>query len=211
MKEEEKLLIEQAKHGDQLAFQKLYDKYRRLIRYIIYDSLKNEEVTTDLVAITFEKAFKRLDYFVESISFEAWLKTIAINTVIDWIRKEQRKQYNLYIDDENSTIQVASDNDPETDLIKSESIDILRIALTRLRSKYRNLLELRYFKGLSYEELSVELGIPMGTIKSDLSKAKRKLREIFQIVSNSYNHDNNSFSNADNYYNSDDCTLLRKC
>ena len=182
MKEEEKLLIEQAKHGDQLAFQKLYDKYRRLIRYIIYDSLKNEEVTTDLVAITFEKAFKRLDYFVESISFEAWLKTIAINTVIDWIRKEQRKQYNLYIDDENSTIQVASDNDPETDLIKSESIDILRIALTRLRSKYRNLLELRYFKGLSYEELSVELGIPMGTIKSDLIKAKRKLREIFQIV-----------------------------
>lgn len=211
MKEEEKLLIEQAKHGDQLAFKSLYDKYCRLIRYIIYDSLKNEEVTTDLVAITFEKAFKRLDYFVDSISFEAWLKTIAINTVIDWIRKEQRKQYNLYIDDENSTIQVASDNDPETDLIKSESIDILRIALTRLRSKYRNLLELRYFKGLSYEELSVELGKPMGTIKSDLSKAKRKLREIFQIVSNSYNHDNNSFSNADNYYNCNDCSLLRKC
>lgn len=186
MKEEEKLLIEQAKHGDQLAFQKLYDKYRRLIRYIIYDSLKNDEVTADLVAITFEKAFKRLDYFVESISFEAWLKTIAINTVIDWIRKEKNKQYNLYIDDENNTVQVATDNDPETDLIKSESIDILRIALTRLRSKYRNLLELRYFKGLSYEELSAELGIPMGTIKSDLSKAKRKLREYFQIVSNSY-------------------------
>ena len=70
-------------------------------------------------------------------------------------------------------------------MIKSESLEILRVALTRLRSKYRNLLELRYFKNLSYNELSAELGIPVGTIKSDLYKAKRRLRTIFNNISNS--------------------------
>lgn len=185
MKEEEKILIEQAKHGDERAFKKLYDKYYRLIRYIIFDSIKNEEKTADLVALTFSKAFQRLDYFAENISFEAWLKTIAINSVIDSFRRDRNKQIDLSIDDEESSIQISTDNDPETDMIKSESLEILRVALTRLRSKYRNLLELRYFKNLSYNELSAELGIPVGTIKSDLYKAKRRLRTIFNNISNS--------------------------
>ena len=183
MKEEEKILIEKAKHGDEKAFKQLYDNYYRLIRYIIYDAIKDEEATADLLSVTFTKAFKRLDYFVKTISFEAWLKTIAVNTVIDYIRKNKNQQDNISIDNEDNTIQISSDNDPETDLIKSESIDILRIALTRLRAKYRNLLELRYFGNLSYEELSAELGIPVGTVKSDLNKAKHRLKYYFQKIS----------------------------
>jgi RNA polymerase sigma-70 factor (ECF subfamily) len=186
MKEEEKILIEQAKHGDKEAFSQLYNKYWRLIRYIIYDAIKDDDITADLLSITFIKAYERLDYFVESISFEAWLKTIAINTVIDYVRKKKREQNNYSIDNEESAIQLPSDNDPEADLIKSESLEIMKIALTRLRSRYRNLLELRYFKGLTYEELSAELNIPIGTIKSDLCKAKRRLRHFFDIISNSY-------------------------
>lgn len=183
MKEEEKILIDQAKHGDEKAFKSLYNNYYRLMRYIIYDAIKDEEVTADLLSVTFTKAFQRLDYFVETISFEAWLKTIAINTVIDYVRKEKNQQNNISIDNENNVIQISADNDPETDFIKSESIEILRVALTRLRSKYRNLLELRYFKNLSYEELSAELGIPIGTVKSDLNKAKHRLRYYFQKIS----------------------------
>lgn len=68
-------------------------------------------------------------------------------------------------------------------MIKTENIKLLRIALSRLRSKYRNLLELRYYQGLSYDQLSVKLGIPIGTVKSDLNKAKRRLREIFHKLS----------------------------
>ena len=119
MKEEEKILIEKAKHGDEKAFKQLYDNYYRLIRYIIYDAIKDEEATADLLSVTFTKAFKRLDYFVETISFEAWLKTIAVNTVIDYIRKNKNQQDNISIDNEDNTIQISSDNDPETDLINS--------------------------------------------------------------------------------------------
>lgn len=183
MKEEEKLLVEQAKHGNEQAFSKLYDNYYRLIRYIIYDIIKDDDITADLVSVTFTKAFKRLNYFVETISFEAWLKTIAVNTVIDHIRKEKNRQNNFSIDNEDNKVDIKADNDPETDFIKSESAEILRQALSRLRSKYRNLLELRYFKGLSYEELSAELGIPVGTVKSDLNKAKHRLKYFFQKLS----------------------------
>ena len=68
--------------------------------------------------------------------------------------------------------------------IEAEDIEQLKVALSRLRSKYRNLLELRYYQGLSYKELSAKLDTPVGTIKSDLSKAKRKLKELFHKLSN---------------------------
>ena len=67
---------------------------------------------------------------------------------------------------------------------KRESIDQLKVALSRLRFKYRNILELRYFKGLSYEQLANELAVPIGTIKSDLNKAKKKLREFYNKLNN---------------------------
>ena len=183
-KEEENLLIEEAKHGSEQAFTQLYNNYYKLIRYIIFDLVKDDEITADLVSVTFTKAFKRLDSYINPISFEAWLKTIAVNTVIDHVRANKDENKNYSIDNEDSAIQVESeDNDPETAFIRAESIDILRIALTRLRSKYRNLLELRYFNGLSYEELSAELNIPIGTVKSDLNKAKHKLKYFFQKLS----------------------------
>lgn len=60
MKEEEKILIEKAKHGDEKAFKQLYDNYYRLIRYIIYDAIKDEEATADLLSVTFNHASKEI-------------------------------------------------------------------------------------------------------------------------------------------------------
>ena len=86
MTDKEKSLIDQAKHGSKEAVAQLYNRYYRLIRYIIYDAVKDDDLTADLLSTTFVKAYERLNYFVESISFEAWLKTIAINTVIDYVK-----------------------------------------------------------------------------------------------------------------------------
>lgn len=184
MKEEEKILIEQAKHGDNKAFNQLYERYHRLIRYIIFDIVKDDELTQDLLSNTFIKAFSKLSSYVNPISFEAWLKTIAVNTTIDHIRATKDLCKNFSIDNETNTIQLEETApDPESDMIKTENIELLRIALSRLRSKYRNLLELRYYQGLSYDQLSVKLGIPIGTVKSDLNKAKRRLRGIFHKLS----------------------------
>lgn len=181
---EENILIEQAKLGDSKAFNQLYDKYYKLIRYIIFDIIKNDEITQDLLSTTFIKAFNKLHSYVNPISFEAWLKTIAVNTAIDYIRASKDLQKNDSIDIESNYIQLEDTAlDPESDMIKTEDVELLKIALTRLRSKYRNLLELRYYKGLSYDQLSASLNIPIGTVKSDLNKAKHRLKAIFQKLS----------------------------
>jgi len=114
-----------------------------------------------------------------------WLKTIAINTAIDYIRSSKNEKQNHYIDSEDNYIQLDSnDLSPEEVIMKQETVEQLKVALHKLRSKYRNILELRYFKGLSYEELATELGVPIGTVKSDLNKAKKRLREFFDNINN---------------------------
>lgn len=186
MTDKEKSLIDQAKHGSKEAFAQLYNRYYRLIRYIIYDAVKDDDLTADLLSTTFVKAYERLNYFVESISFEAWLKTIAINTVIDYVRARNRKQSSYSLDDENSNVQVADTiDDPEKVIIKAESIELLKKALQMLRSKYRSLITLKYYENMSYEDISATLGIPVGTVKSDLHKARQKLKYFYQKLSNS--------------------------
>lgn len=184
MNKDTNTLIEQAKTGKQEAFTKLYNQYHRLIRYIIYDLVKDESLTNDLTSVTFTKAFSKIDSYVNPISFEAWLKTIAVNTVIDHVRANKEQQQNYSIDNEESSIQLEDTKiDPETEIIKYESVELLKMALKKLRSKYRNLLEMRYFSGYTYEQLSSLLGIPIGTVKSDLNKAKRKLKQFYQKLS----------------------------
>lgn len=184
MTEEQSILIDQAKHGDQRAYSKLYKQYYNLLRYIIFDLVKNEDITKDLISTTFTKAFQKIDSYINPISFEAWLKTIAVNTVIDHIRSTKNLQSNISIDNEDNLIQLPTLSNPEIDFINSQSVEYLKIALSKLRTKYRRLLEEKYFNNLSYEELSVKLGIPVGTVKSDLHKAKRKLKYYFQKLTN---------------------------
>lgn len=185
--EKQKLLdlIKQAKEGKQAAFTKLYEKYKSTIRTTILQVVKNNDVADDLLSVTFHKAFSKIDSYVNHISFEMWLKTIAINTAIDYIRSSKNEKQNHYIDSEDNYIQLDSnDLSPEEVIMKQETVEQLKVALHKLRSKYRNILELRYFKGLSYEELATELGVPIGTVKSDLNKAKKRLREFFDNINN---------------------------
>lgn len=184
-REDEDLLIEQAKLGKQDAFTELYNRHYKLIRYIIYDIVKNDDVADDLLSITFTKAFARINSYVNPISFEMWLKTIAVNSSIDYIRSTKNEKQNHYIDSEDNYVQLDSnDLTPEEAMMKEETAEQLKVALRKLRYKYRNIIELRYFKGLSYEELAEELSVPIGTVKSDLNKAKKKLREFFNNINN---------------------------
>ena len=182
---DESILINQAKEGIEGAFGKLFNMYYNTIKYTIYNIVKNKDVTDDLVSVTFTKAFNKIASYTNPISFEMWLKTIAINTAIDYIRSSKNEKQNHYIDSEDNYIQLDSnDLSPEEVIMKQETVEQLKVALHKLRSKYRNILELRYFKGLSYEELATELGVPIGTVKSDLNKAKKRLREFFDNINN---------------------------
>lgn len=180
--EKEKLLdlIKQAKEGNQNAFTRLYVKYNRLIYKVIYDIVLNREVAHDLLSVTFTKAFLKLNSYTYHISFEMWLKTIAINSSIDFIRRTKRQKYDYELDDEDNYLQVSSSADysPEEVYICNETSTRLSEALNRLKPNYRRILELRTEKDLSYKEIGDILGITESQVKSRLNVAREKLKQL---------------------------------
>lgn len=184
MTEEEKVLVfelvKQAKEGKQLAFTKLYNKYKTCIYNTVYFIVRNKDAADDLVSTTFIKAFQRLDSYVNNISFEMWLKTIAINSSIDYIRHYKKEKANQFIDDEDNYIQLSSSADysPEEVFIGKETDSRLTTAMSRLKWKYRNIIELRTTQNMSYKQMSEELGISESQVKTLLNKARGKLKEL---------------------------------
>lgn len=180
-KQEVSDLIKQAKEGKQIAFSKLYEMFKRPLYITIIKIVNNKDVADDILSMTFVKAFTKLDSYVNDISFELWLKTIAINSSIDYIRRYKKDSSLYWIDDdENCNIQLGStaDYSPEEDYIFKETDSRLSEAFSRLRFKYRNILELRIVQNLSYKEISEQLGLSESQVKSTLNKAREKLKQL---------------------------------
>ena len=136
------LLIAQAKEGKQLAFTKLYNKYYNTIRYVIYNIIRNIDVTDDLISVTFTKAFMKIDKYVDNISFEMWLKTIAVNSAIDFIRRSRQEKLNDSVDDEKSLYEFVDTtfSNPEDNFIFKQEKKILGKLIPTLRYKDQELL-----------------------------------------------------------------------
>ena len=132
-------LIEQAKKGSQKAFSELYYRYKSNIWYTILNVVKNTDVADDLTSIVFTKAYEKLSTYVNHISFEMWLKTIAVNASIDYIRRNKKEQLNNYVDEDESPIQLSDlEKSPEENLILKEKLDIVLQAIPTLKKKYRD-------------------------------------------------------------------------
>jgi RNA polymerase sigma-70 factor (ECF subfamily) len=170
-------LVDQAKSGNDLAFSKLYKQYKGLIRYIIYGIVRNIDLTDDLVADTFAKAYSKLNTYTDHISFEMWLKTIAVNNAIDFIRHTKREKYDAYIDDEDNPIQLP-DNviDPEDEYAISEMLDRALKTIPTLKKEYRDLLNAR-IDNMSYKDIAIKFGLKENTVKCILNKARQKLKQ----------------------------------
>lgn len=174
-------LVNQAKEGKQIAFTKLYNKYKGLIRYVINDILKNADATDDVLSQTFTKAFMKIDSYTDDISFEMWLKTIAINSSIDYIRRTKYEQSNYFIDDDECFLQLGSlYESPEDTLIGDETARRLEDAYSRLRIKYRNILDMKINKDLTYKQIGEELCLSELQVKSMLNKARKRLKQLYE-------------------------------
>lgn len=173
-------LIKQAKEGKQYAFTQLYNKYKQVIYSTIHKIVNNRDAADDLLSVTFIKAFSKISSYVNNISFEMWLKTIAINSSIDYIRRTKKENANYWLDDSTSTVQLRSSADysPEDNYIFNETDERLSDAFSRLRYKYRHILELRTVQNLSYKQISEELGLSESQVKSRLNKAREKLKQL---------------------------------
>lgn len=179
MKEEIKLLVEQARQGSEKAFNQLYYIYKQTIWWTAYKIVHNIDIADDITSIVFTKAFTKLDTYTNHISFEMWLKTITINSAIDYVRRNKKEQLNNYIDDENNTIQLNGlENGPEDNFIDRENLEIVKDCMSRLKKKYRDLIQMK-LDGLTYQQIAEKLAMPEATVKSSLNKARQRLRQLF--------------------------------
>lgn len=172
------VLVEAAKKGNQAAYAELMDRYRESIYYTMFKMVKHTDDADDLTIEAFGKAFSRLEQYSPNFAFSTWLFKIASNNCIDFIRKKRIKVTSMdtgYKTDDGEVIFVDARSytmDPEETIIHGQKIIHMRMLVSKLKPRYRDLVEKRYFEELSYEEISEELGLPLGTVKAQLFRAR---------------------------------------
>ena len=171
-------------NSDQLAYAELMERYRESIYFMLLKMVNNRDDADDLTIEAFGKAFKRLHQYTPNYAFSTWLFKIATNNCIDFIRKKKKNVFSIakrMEDDEGSSMTIDLKSpmlDPEENVIKDQKIKLMRQVVEKLKPRYRQLIELRYFKEYSYEEIAVELDIPLGTVKAQLFRARDFLSQI---------------------------------
>lgn len=180
------ILVESAKKGDQKAYAELLGRYRDAIFYMLLKMVNNSSDAEDLTIEAFGKAFKNINQYTPNFAFSTWLFKIATNNCIDFIRKRRGNVISLdqSIHDGDSSApsaQIHSNSlDPEAHMINQQKIKLMRDVVNKLKPRYRKLVELRYFSEFSYEEISKELDLPIGTVKAQLFRARELLYNILK-------------------------------
>jgi len=151
--------------------------------------VNNKNDAEDLTIEAFGKAFKNIEQYTPNYAFSTWLFKIATNNCIDFIRKKKANVISIdQAEEENDMAPpplLSSSLDPEEGMIKNQKVSLMRSVVNKLKPRYRNLIELRYFKEYSYEEIAKELNLPLGTVKAQLFRARELL---FNILKNKDQH-----------------------
>lgn len=186
--EEDRVLVAQAKLGERKAFERLEKKYRKSVYYMLLKMVKDADDAEDLTQEAFAKAFVSIEKFDSKFAFSTWLFRIATNNCIDYIRKKRVQTISIDTPiegDDGSAMRpdVKDENlDPNQQVVREQRKHYLNMALDRLPGKYRQLVDLRYFKELSYEEIADTLEIPLGTVKAQLFRARELLAQELRKI-----------------------------
>lgn len=170
-------LVEQVLGGDSVAFEHLFNRYRDSI-YQLYMQRTggNGDDTDDLLQEAFVKAYLNLHRYKPDYTFGQWIYTIARNTFIDYVRRKRDDMVSIdKTSDSSGTLPAYNAPSPEESLINDQNRDQLEAFILRMTPRYRQLIELRFFREFSYEEIAAELGLPMGTVKTQIHRAREQL------------------------------------
>ena len=185
------VLVELAKQGKQSAYAELMDRYRDSIYFMMLKMVKNPDDADDLTIEAFGKAFSRLEQYSPSFAFSTWLFKIASNNSIDFIRKKRIQVTSIdagYMTDDGGRMQVdakALTLNPEETIMQGQRVTHMRLLVSKLKPKYRELVEKRYFEEMSYEEIAEELNLPLGTVKAQLFRARDFLASMIEKTKDS--------------------------
>ena len=166
-------LIFAAKAGDRIAYGRLVELYQSPIRGFLRQLTRQDfALADDLAQDTFMLAYKRLETFRQEATFKSWLTSIAYKMFLQYMRKNKRRQ-NLMTACLEAEIEVEQEETARRD----NKIDIDR-ALSLLKIEERTALSLNYREGMSHSEISQVMQIPIGTVKSHISRGRENLKKL---------------------------------
>ncbi|HSO22842.1 MAG TPA: sigma-70 family RNA polymerase sigma factor [Chondromyces sp.] len=173
-------LVELALDGDQEAYGVLVRRYQRRLTAFLSQLVGDLELARELTQEAFIRAWSALERFDPRYRFSTWLFRIAHNLGIDQLRRKRLQTVSLYrtdADGEELEMVVADlEKDPLGHLENRALADELRTVIDELRPEYRELVLLRHFAGLSYQEIADFKEMPLGTVKNKLFRAHSVLR-----------------------------------
>jgi len=174
--------IEKAKTGDQVAFTFLLDFFWNEVYGFMLKRTQNETDTEDIVIETFAKAFDRIATYNPDYAFNTWLIAIAKNVHIDLLRKKRSSLFIEITDEEDRRAYNVADSTPsaEDNIIKEQNLSRLLQCIRQIKPQYQEVIQLRYFQELSYQEIADQLGEPLNNVKIKILRAKKLLLEVLK-------------------------------
>jgi RNA polymerase sigma-70 factor (ECF subfamily) len=168
-------LVERCRRGDERAFEELVNSYKDLVFALIARTTADRSRAEDLAQDVFLRVHRGLPYFRGEARLSTWIYRIVANVCV----QEQQRVPNVTLEDEHLQARgVAAVRDRQfSDL---ELRDRLEKAIARLPANYQLLVAAHYLRGVQYEDLAVAMDLPLGTVKTQLYRAKRQLRKLLE-------------------------------
>ena len=178
----DKILIQQIKQGDEMAFRLLFDRYYKKMLIAANQILKDQSVSQDATQDVFVLLWKNRENLKDDVNIKAYLNRAAINKALT-ILKSRKKNIS---DGENALLQqVDKAKNPDDVLSQKEMKGVIHRAIDQLPEKRRVIFTMCRLQGYSHKEIAKELDISTKTIENQITQALKQLREILKSYKNS--------------------------
>jgi RNA polymerase sigma-70 factor (ECF subfamily) len=169
-------IIKRAQAGDKSAFDELFQRYKPFVEKLLTLYLKDYDESKDLTNEVFMKVHDKLSLFKTYNSFGGWLRIMTKNTAIDYLRHIGNKTIPMNTENGGLTFEEPIDS-TEEDVVNQISYEQLFKVFNKLPEKTRRIFELFYAEDMTVGEISKVLSIPTGTIKSTLSRTRKRIKK----------------------------------
>lgn len=171
--------------GHEAAYDALMNKYRKALYHHINRMVRDKQEIDDLVQESFIKAFSALESYSAQFAFSTWLYKIATNHTIDYLRKKKLRTFS--IDKPVQTREGELEYElpdttyrPDRHIVEDQQRQIIQDAIDALPPKYHRVIVMRHQQEKSYEEIALELDLPLGTVKAHIFRARELLNKYLR-------------------------------
>jgi RNA polymerase sigma-70 factor, ECF subfamily len=166
--------------NERMDSEELVSRYKRLVHHIIYRMISDRDAHDDIFQEAFLNILRSLPDYRGKSQLSTWITSVTMNTCRNALRKNASRSPEMNRDLREDPDLVASDSSPELDIERSDARAILEIQLNRLPPKYKMPIVLFYIEHFSYRGIADALGIPIGTVKTNIYRGMQGLKKTLE-------------------------------